>query len=560
MRKLQGAIAALIVILLIVSPYAMGIWFQKTYSHLVSFYNTQNNLHVEITDYQRGWFGSEAVLNVEVTDPTVLQAFALLDPSQSLNLGRISFQLRQHISHGPIVYRFGRSLIYPVGLATIRNEMILSPELVNLFRTANVREPVLESSEDLVTFFGNLHDHFSLANVQFMHPKTGARFQFEKIQGDIVLKPRKFSVKGQIQISNFSLGDEDDVVMIPSMTMSFKQHRTPQGLWVGNSDWMLSAVSWKGKTAPFVSLSNIKWSGNSEENAGELHGSRQMNIEKIQVENQSWGPFELKISAQKLNAQAIVDLMTTYQYISQHGEMYRSQLQQKMSSMLPAIFNPGADIQLDTMNLITPFGELQMKGKIIWPAQNFTSSDDVSELLEAANLQLSVQISKQLTQQVMQFVAGLPYFQQLSQNEIRTMAEIQSEGLIALQQNALLISGLNAAKYLSKDDAALLLALQKTDSTGEKYVAEVKHLFLSKTITPEVAYILYLQYSTVQNQLQLLQQRLAKHQSDIQQQLQMQFDQWVQKKWIVQTGSDYSLQMTREAGVYQVNGRAQKSD
>lgn len=553
MGRRQGWMAVLVIVLavFIFSPWLIGVAVQQKYEKLLNQFSSEANVQLTVTDYQRGWFSSDATLNVDIADPQILQALSFNGNAVPSHL---SFTLQQHIQHGPLFFHW-KHFRFPSGLVTVHNQLQFSPEFMQFLQNQNMSVPVLESDDDVVTFFGNFQEYFSISNLQITTPAFKGDVQIKNIQGSIFYNPRKPHIKGQVEITNFSFVDPADHVSVPNVSVSFDQLRSPTGIWIGKNDWSFSSASWVSDVSPYVSLSNIKFNGDISEKNGEIFGDRSIDVAKIQIDNEIMGPLQIKLSAQKLNAKAIVDVFSTYQQITKQGEAFQFQLRDKMSSMLPAVINPGASIQLDNVDLKTEFGSLNVKGKLFWPAQNFVAAGNVPELWDYTNMQASLLISKKLTEQIIHIASGMPSFQELSPEEMLSMNKIQYDSMLAIQLNALLIAGLREANQLSTENANLLYVLQKNDPTGERYLSEIKHLFLTKEISPSIAYFLYWEYLSVQEPLQMLQQKIARHQADVEEQLLIQLGQWMKRGYVVLSGQNYVVKMTKENELYRVNGK-----
>ncbi len=102
MRKIIFSIVALVVAVLVFGPFAVGLWFQKNYQNVISSCNIKNNVHVTITDYQRGWLSSDIALEVKI-NPEILQK--IIDDEDVIAIFS-HFIVKQHVQHVSLIYYF----------------------------------------------------------------------------------------------------------------------------------------------------------------------------------------------------------------------------------------------------------------------------------------------------------------------------------------------------------------------------------------------------------------------------------------------------------------------
>jgi uncharacterized protein YdgA (DUF945 family) len=121
MRKFVSAMLALIVII-VFSPWITGIWFEKSYHNIISFYNAEGDVAIQILKYHRGWWKSEATLNVKIMNPNV----RLFWEGSHVKHPEFNFTVDQEIQHGPILYYDTKELPVFFGLASVHEILHLS--------------------------------------------------------------------------------------------------------------------------------------------------------------------------------------------------------------------------------------------------------------------------------------------------------------------------------------------------------------------------------------------------------------------------------------------------
>src|SRR5690606_24526310 len=113
-------------------------------------------------------------------------------------------------------------------------------------------------------------------------------------------------------------------------------------------------------------------------------------------------------SAVKLKAEAIANVIKTYQNIQEHGEMYRNQLRLRMGSLIPLMFGPDASIRIKKLQIASPEGSLSASGKIAWPGKNHVLPSGFLELVQTSAATIHAEISKKLLLSLIEFSSNQP--------------------------------------------------------------------------------------------------------------------------------------------------------
>lgn len=551
MRKLVTVVVVL-AIFLIFSPLLVGFLVKHDYQQLITFFNSQNNFRVQVVDYQRQWLSSNATLVVEITNPEFRQQLIALGiPKENLP-EKINFTVKQYIVHGPVFFQ-AANLPSHFGLAVIHNSIQFSDPMEPLLKSFGLASTSFKEGDDLITYGGNVHKHMSLDNLSYERPHDHLKIHAKNAQVNIWLFPGNNGLQGNIKLDNFLVEIDKDSVSIPDFLLQVDMFRTDLGLWIGKNDLDMSALTWKERGASIVTASNIRFQGGVKEENGRLFGGRDIEVEKLQIFDQTMGPLKIHASISNLNSQVIANMVSAYHDIMQRGELYRNEIFQRLSSMLPSVFNPNAEINFDRINLVTPNGDLQMAASIRWP-DNYVAPDNLQEMFDDGSVKSSIQVSKKLANQVVQLLSQSSYFRQLPPEDINKLEDMQDSITIGMQQNAFMISGMVDGGVLTNDDGVEFLKLQKR-GLFDDYNSKIKDLFMTRTISPEVAYMLYMESVMVKNLVDGLDHQIDIYQNELSNQLADQLNLWVKKGYISQTDNDFTVLITRDDGVLKLNGK-----
>lgn len=543
MRKFAWiAILVLVVaIILVFSPMVTGNYFERKYQQILGFYHNNKQVDITLIQYKRGWFHSQAILSVK-----------LLELSSSDEIPK-EYVIDQYIQHGPIIYYYTGSIPSIFGLGAIHNSVRITPEIKKLFAKYHLNSNFAEINDDLITFNGNCYKHIKLGALYAIYPESDVHIQIDGMEGELWLSPVEERISGSLKLQKLSIADNQASIMIPNVELQFDQHEDMQRFWLGNNTLVIPEITWQeiGKTA--IKINGINFNGFADENAGLLNGSRQFDVTKIHIDDTQIGPFHLQLSVNKLNAQAILDMIEAYQEISQRGELYQSQLQQKLYMMLPNVINQGSTIKLDGFDLTTPEGVLQMNGKLAWNMNTASIPDNVAELIQSANAQINLRVSKALIDRWIEIVSHLPFFNQTNSALQKAYKDEKNDIYQAMQQNNEIFVGLISQGLITDKDALNLLVLQKQMVSLDEYNQAVRQLLLDKSISLETSHLLSLLYTQVQAPAMKLAKLLEQNRETTQSNMHAQIANMIKAGYIKQENNDYIMTLSQDVGGVKIN-------
>jgi|GEM_PF-2431127 len=181
MKKL-AALVALVLLLLVLAPGVAGFMVRSVVADRVDFINRENQdvITLEMQDYQRGWFSSSAVLNVEFADgyrdvmTEVLRAKTDGDPLvigfyQAALVSRLSVVVG--INHGPLLINDGIQL----GLGSVTAELDASSGEFNRIREY-LGVPYLLRQYSHIGFSGGIDFRGDIPPFEVQQTSTEVRF------------------------------------------------------------------------------------------------------------------------------------------------------------------------------------------------------------------------------------------------------------------------------------------------------------------------------------------------------------------------------------------------
>lgn len=543
MMRIYARIAivlSVLVAIILVSPLIIGFYLQRHYQSIFSVYSAWPQLNIYVDSFHRGWFHSVASLRVQVQNPDILEYMNLSDQENKKSVG--SWVVTQRIQHGPIFYHDLKELPYFIGLASIQNDLRPTAEISKVIRVIK--------DIDYVSFRGNYHKYFKLASMNLVYPRTDMNISIDKFEGNIWISAKQKKVQGGGFLKGMVFYNPDVTILIPSVSVQFDNDAR---LWLGNDGLKIASISLIENGSTTASMLDLKYKGSSEVIDGMMNGTKDIFIHQINIGDYQAGPFHFNLSVNKLNAEVVDDMIEAYHLIMSRGELYQSQLTQKMLMMLPEVFNKGTTISLNDFNLKTQDGQLHINGEVIWNMDKASIPEHISDILSAADAKIYLKIAKPLMNRWIDVASGLPWFNQVSPELDQFYNFARYEMILTMQLNTFGVLDLVAQGKLRDSDAKILILLQKANVSTLDYAAAIKELLLNKIISRETSYMLLYLYTEGQAPLDSIRFLLQRNQQKVIQSMSLQLEKWIKSGYIQQQQNDYIVSFVRQKNSVKFN-------
>ncbi len=549
MRKLI-VLAGAIIVIAGMSPWLSGLYFEHVYRQIISSYNRQGNVSIQLLKYERGYRSAVAEVHVKIINPMVKSWWEEV----GLKNPQLDFDVVQTIKHGPVVFSDGNKDGYVVGLAAVHNDMTVSKDIQLFFQLSELHVPFTQN-DDVVTFAGNFRKSFILPNFTWTDARDGFSLRVQDgISGELLFSPHQDHVNADFQFLNVLMKVENNTLRLSKLEFSLNQYRGLSGLWLGYLKIATPEFVWNTIGGDQLKVTGFNFYGNAGEQAGEVAGTRNLQIKSIEFADQSYGPINLQVSATGLKSKGILGLIDAYYTVMQQGELYESQLQRKVSLMTPRIISKKSEIKLDNLEFNSTDGMLQMQGKMNWPLSE-SYVDDASELLRDSSAELKLEISKPLLEKVAATVSQLPYFRQLSIKRRSELMKLQDSIELANQDNYLYLTMLVQMKLLSEDTAIDLLELQKDDQPLDRYATYVKQVFLERQISRPLSYMIFWRYAGVRQSIDRFDQAIIDDKIARKKEYLDKVNLWLKQGYINLDKDIYSVRIKKENNDIKLNGK-----
>jgi hypothetical protein len=314
---------------------------------------------------------------------------------------------------------------------------------------------------------------------------------------------------------------------------------------LGNNKVTVQSISLLENGNETFTIKNLEFENHSDIHDGILDINKELTIKQMNISDYQLGPMHFDISFNKLSTHKVEEMLEAYDLITERGELYESQLAQKMLMMLPEVLNSGTTFFLNNFDVATQDGSFYMNGRIVWKDDNGAMPENYNDMFSSADMKIDIKVTKKLTERCIDVISTLPWFNRINQELDQLDAIANDEMVLTKKINTAGVFDLLQQKKLKDSDARYLLSLQKSNASSKDYAAAVKNLWISKSISQETSYILLYLYSQVQAPLESMKFLLQKNQHEAAKEISVQFKHWIDAGYIKEENDNYIISLKK---------------
>jgi uncharacterized protein YdgA (DUF945 family) len=546
-KKLLWNIAGALVASIIVMPVIIGFLIKHHYDELIAFYNSQGNLHVTLTSYERHWFSATAKLSVRVNHPLLEKILPLINATDIKLPETLDFTIYQHIQYGPILYRqMDKSLA--LELAYMYSAINLTPELSKVIQQVNIFEPAILMIDNL-SFSGKFERNIRSSGMRMVFPDAQRKLEFYGLNAYVTIWPQAKRIKADVVTNDILMANGNLAFTIPDAEFVCDQRLSANDLWVGNSSLSLPKFFLQKPDKSSIWFMGFTSIGSLSEADGLLSGSTQFDVDKIQADNQIIGPITLHASVHNLNAKAMGELAATYKESLATKQSLLTTTD--LISILPSLLNDQSSFTVDNFQARTPQGDLLFKSEMKWPDLEESAAPTLVDTLHHTAVLGSLRVASPLMNNLMHVAAEFSSIQLPAASTPEPQADKQKRILEAQHQNELLIGMLIQNQQLPEVTGEKLLVLAKKNISLEEYANTLNAMAVGKEISAAVMQMLRLQYTSIQFINMPAEQRRIHTEKAMQTQL----TEWIQNGYVLHEQNDYLVSVELQNGIIRINGK-----
>lgn len=353
-----------VVILIALLPWFMGILVEHQYHRLAAVWSG-SQLGIQVMDYHRGWIHSQATVKITITHPTVVKASQWLNANSDPN--QVSIVLQQDIEHGPVlrIRQPSGGKNWVLGYAVVYTQNLSGAGTVN--------------AATLMNFLGEI---ISIAQIPDLHYFNGTAQVTLQITGATVLltvsrHPER--LWGQIYLPQLALRTPAFRQTLLQFTQAFNLEKSDSGLFLGDRITKIGAISWQTPdNQNRVDFTGFDLRTHSAQHHQQLSYDLQGRLRNINYDSSSYGPQKIAFSIDGMNVWALLAIHDALTHPFDHANLSSKGTQGMTTSQLWLnLFSKGLNFKLNTLSLITPWGEAQAQGAAVVPSAPLAGMQDL---------------------------------------------------------------------------------------------------------------------------------------------------------------------------------------
>lgn len=423
----------ILAILILGSYYITGYVTEKKIKENLTIVNQSNGLNVNIENYNRGWFTSLAALNWNLHVP----AHVVTNPSgQTQTIPAEDYQLKMPIKiyHGPII--FAEKTI-KFGLGYAHSDVALPPKFVDQFNnmfTSESTKPKLDLSL-LVTYLANTNVDLSVPEFKLISKNpNGGQLEWLGMTSSTTITTDRNKVSGNVTIEGARFTKEKTKASMSTITSEYNLHSSKNGMYLGDASMSFPSLDVSLNDKKILSMNQFDVHSDTNIEEGLFHSNLKTSLEKLVVNDKTYGPGNLEISIRNLDEEALNKINDQVNQMQQgSNELQRQQAILAILPQLPPLFSKGAEFEISELNLVMPEGKIEGNLLLAFPKSESANPFEMLQKIQGnGKLKVpAVVLKKVLIKSFQQKLAAgqqQPQPQNIQQGIIQQMQQQQATG------------------------------------------------------------------------------------------------------------------------------------
>lgn len=379
----------ILLLLVVASPVALGFKIKNDYGQMVNNLSELINADIRVVNYQRGYFTSNAILELNL-------------PSLP-----VPVQFKEEIVHGPIYLGLINQGKSPIMGALIKGQMIrpsgTEPMLLQLFGN---QSPYVY--QNIVGFTGNVdsESYIPVIKTTLQQDSGSTKVDFSGLILKTHYDSSSKSFTGEGRLNLLSLNSDSDI-NIQGLSFSYSGKIGKNDIMIGDSVVSLPKLEVNSPQDQFAINSFTLRSVTTEQ--GQLLNSESMlNAREIFLSNERFGPIAFNLSINGLNAPALKRFQKVQQEMQANlesgmpEEQVSAMMMGQMMGLLPDMFKQ-AEIRIDPLSIESELGGMQAQLEFSVTGLDQNTPADPMFLMNAINIDFALDVDKRLLHQMVEW-------------------------------------------------------------------------------------------------------------------------------------------------------------
>jgi len=376
-----------LLLLLVVSPFALGFKIRNDYSAMVSSLSDIMQADVHILSYDRGFFTSDAVLELRL--PNTLSAI----------------QFREHIIHGPVYLGLLNQGESPLVAAVINGQLLPNDEYraeakkIFANKAPLVYQSIIDYNGDVVS-----EGYIPPVNTTIEEDTGALVIQSSGMVFKSSYSTAQQTMSGDSSMPEFNFSTEQSSFSAENLKLNFSAHMGNNGLLMGDSNLSLSKLDLQSEHEQFA-MHDLRLRSVTSEVGQLVNSLVQINAREIYASNERFGPATLNMAVNGLNASSLKKLQAMQEDIEARRakgvppEQINAMVAGQMIALVPDLIKQ-ADVKIDPFKLDSELGSLQSSLNFSVEGLDQNAPADPMFMMSALNLDATLNVDAPLMRQL----------------------------------------------------------------------------------------------------------------------------------------------------------------
>lgn len=353
MKKILG-IALSIVLLLLIGYFITGIITERTLKKDITLINQTSGFELNLKDYHRGWFTSNASFDWIFVVP----ARAVTDNNKKTSFipaKTYTVAMPLTIYHGPVMFA-NKTVRFGFGYA--KTSLDLPKEYLEqfneLFNPSSIK-PKVDLSV-LVSFLNRSRFLIDVPDFKLISKEDGSQFQWQGMNNVITLSSSLNRISGDLDIHGFHIIKNDRNLAFSKIESHYNLRKTTNGLLLGDAKVRCDSIIASENKTQLLHLDGLAVESRSNIKDDLFDGTIQLSFNRINLHNTIYGPLQFNLLIRNLDSQALSDINTKIGNLD--NNLTGQQFLWTVLPDLPKLLNKGVHVEIKDSVLQVPEGRI----------------------------------------------------------------------------------------------------------------------------------------------------------------------------------------------------------
>lgn len=352
MKKLAGLIILLAAVIL-GGYYGMGIITEKTIKKNITVLDQSNGLYVEIPQYDRGLFSSQAKFKWLLKIPAqVSKVNGQVIPAQEY-----TYETPLTIYHGPVIFAHNKVRF---GFGYAETTLNLPKDLESKFNStfSNQSEQPKSNLSIFINYLNESTVNFAVPTFKLFVKDNNGIFEWLGMDSKTVFSSGMKKVKGDAGLQGLTFTHDDKKLSMQKMDSDFNLHETLAGLYLGDANFDLSSISFTDKNKKIFDLSNLNFKSDSDIKEHVFNAHFTVNMKSLAMLDTQYGPATAEIALRGIDADALARINQQVSTIQNGTDAQKQQAVLSILPEIPKLLSHGPELEISKLDFQMPEGKV----------------------------------------------------------------------------------------------------------------------------------------------------------------------------------------------------------